>query len=518
MKILTAAQMRQAEQKCAAAGTTTAILMENAGRAVAESIKYEVKTSGINILILVGPGNNGGDGLVAGRYLRTYGFGVTIYIMGNRPESDVNLALARDHGLTVNDVNRVSINKFEEDLSNSGMVLDALLGTGKNRPITGKLGEILSTVMEARKRRSDLKIISLDLPSGLDADTGLVDSACLYADETITLGFPKLGLFNMPGMARVGSVKVVDIGIPQAMADSMIDYITAREIKDIIPPRPLISNKGTFGKVMVVAGSPRFTGAAYLACSGAMRVGAGLVTLAVPTSLHTALAAKLTEATFLPLPETKQGEMPPDAGSFLAAETDGYQTMLIGPGLSQSKSIIQMVNTLVFEKRDPQINLVLDADALNCLAQADISAEKWRGVSGGGILTPHPGEMARLTEMPVEKIQGDRIGTASRAAVAWGKVIVLKGAYSVIAAPDGRISVSPFANPGLASAGTGDVLAGIISGLSAQRMSPYDAAIAGVFIHGKAGDVVTCKLGDAGMIAGDLLPVIPGVIKSIKEG
>lgn len=517
MKILTAEQMRRAEQKCAVFGTTTDKLMENAGRAVAETIRNEAPSSGINILILTGPGNNGGDGLVAGRYLRTYGFGITIYSTGNRSDSDVNLVLAKEHGLTVSDINSISINRFEEDLSLSEIILDAVLGTGKIRPITGRLAEILYAVAEAKKRRPKLKIISLDLPSGLDADTGAVDSACLYTDETITLGFPKPGLFIMPGAERAGKIKVVDIGIPQEMGESSIEYVTARRVQDILPKRPLISNKGTFGKLLVVAGSPRYTGAAYLACNGAMRTGAGLVTLAIPASLQPILAAKLTETTFLPLPESKPGETSPDAGDYLTDEAKDYQTILIGPGLSQEKAAELLVKDLVYAKRDPKIDLVLDADALNIIAKEKITAERWRELPGGVILTPHPGEMARLIGISVDMIQSDRIGTTSTKACDWGKILVLKGAYTVIAAPDGRTAVSPFANPGLASAGTGDVLAGIISGLAAQHIPLFEAAVAGVYIHGKAGEMVTCNMGNTGTIAGDLLPVIPQVIKAIKE-
>jgi ADP-dependent NAD(P)H-hydrate dehydratase / NAD(P)H-hydrate epimerase len=517
MKVLTAAQMRQAEQKCAASGTTMDVLMENAGRAVAETIKNEVKTSGINILILVGPGNNGGDGLVAGRYLRTYGFGVTIYCTEPRPSSDMNLIRARDHGLAVTDINQVSGNKLEEDLSLSDIVLDSLLGTGKSRPISGKLAEIMNNVTEVKKRRPKLKIISLDLPSGLDADTGAVDPACLFADETITLGFPKPGLFNLPGAERAGNIIVVDIGIPHHMADSEIEYVTESMVRENLPERPLISNKGSFGKVMVAAGSARYTGAAYLACSGAMRVGAGLVTLAIPASLHPILAVKLTETTYLPLPESKPGEIIPESGDIIFEESVNYQTMLIGSGLGQGKPAAKMVRELVFEKRNPAIDLVLDADALNIISNERINSQRWRSISGGVILTPHPGEMSRLAGVPVEKIQSDRIGTASRAACEWGKVVVLKGAYTVIAAPDGRVAVSPFANPGLASAGTGDVLAGMIAGFAAQHIPLFNAALAGVYIHGKAGEIVTRNLGNAGVIAGDLLPVIPQAIKTIKE-
>jgi ADP-dependent NAD(P)H-hydrate dehydratase / NAD(P)H-hydrate epimerase len=513
MKVLTAEQMRQAEQRCSASGTTTDILMENAGRAVAEAIKNEIKTGGVNILILIGPGNNGGDGLVTGRYLRAYGYGVTFYCIGNRADSDKNVILAREHSLVINYLERISTNRFEEDLKKTDILLDALLGTGKNRPITGKLAEVLDIVAEEKKRRPEIKVISLDLPSGLDADTGAVDPKCLFADETITLGFPKTGLFNMPGVERVGKINVVDIGIMDNTAESTIAYITVDGVKTVLPKRPMISNKGSFGKVMVVAGSPRYTGAAYLACSGAMRAGAGLVTAVVSPEIQQILAAKLNETTFLPLPED-DGQ---DAAEIIEQEISSYQVLLAGPGLGQSEAAANLVKKIIFSNRHHKLRIILDADALNILAKEGAAEEVWQRITGDVILTPHPGEMSRMIGITVEKIQSNRIGTASRKAAEWNKVIVLKGAYTVIAAPDSKVAVSPFANPGLASAGTGDVLAGIISGLAAQGIPLFDAAVAGVYIHGTAGEMVTCNIGDTGMIASDLLTMIPLAIKAIKE-
>jgi ADP-dependent NAD(P)H-hydrate dehydratase / NAD(P)H-hydrate epimerase len=516
MKILTAEQMRKAEQKCAISGTPTSVLMENAGRAVAEAIRNEVNTNGLSVLVLVGPGNNGGDGLVAGRYLRTYGFGVNFYLIGNRPDSDVNVTLAREHGLSIVLADQKNLAQLEEWLSSADIVLDALLGIGKSRPVSGLLADILEMVSKTRKQRPGMRIIALDLPSGLDADTGVVDPACLFADNTITLGFPKPGLFIMPGAERAGKIQVVDIGISHDMAESQSELLTVEMVKPILPHRPLISNKGTFGKVMVVAGSINYTGAAYLACSGAIRAGAGLVTLAIPTSLHPILASKLVETTYLPLPENSPGEPGPEAAKMLARELDGYRTILIGPGLGKSRGTSELIESLIFNKNKSVIGMIIDADALNALSKHGFSTEIWQRMADDAILTPHPGEMARLTGMTVDQVQSDRLGLAARKAKEWHKIIVLKGAYTVIAAPDGRVLVSPFANPGLASAGTGDVLAGVIAGLVAQHVPLFDAAAAGVYIHGKAGEIVTSNLGDTGMAASDLLPVLPKVIKYIK--
>jgi ADP-dependent NAD(P)H-hydrate dehydratase / NAD(P)H-hydrate epimerase len=517
MKILTADQMRTVEQKCALAGTPAGVLMENAGRAVAEAIRNQTKNPGLSILVLVGPGNNGGDGLVAGRYLRTYGFGVNFYSVGSRPDSDVNVILAREHGLSTTVADRNNLDRLEQWLSSTDIVLDALLGTGKSRPVSGFLSDILKMVRVIKNQRPEMRIVALDLPSGLDADTGAVDPACLYVDETITLGFPKPGLFIMPGAERAGKITIVDIGIPHNLAESDTELLTDDMVKMLLPSRPLISNKGTFGKVLVIAGSVNYIGAAYLACSGAIRVGTGLVTLAVPSSLLPILAVKLTETTYLPLPDSRPGEPGSEAIRILVREIENYQTVLIGPGLGRNSTTAALIESLIFGKYELVTNWIIDADALNALSMFDTVSEMWQRLSGDAILTPHPGEMSRLTAMTVDRIQSDRLGLAKKKAKEWHKTIVLKGAYTVIASPDGQVAVSPFANPGLASAGTGDVLAGVIAGLVAQHIPLFNAAAAGVYIHGKAGENVKFALGDTGMTASDLLPVLPQVIRSIKD-
>jgi hydroxyethylthiazole kinase-like uncharacterized protein yjeF len=360
--------------------------------------------------------------------------------------------------------------------------------------------------------------VALDLPSGMDADTGAVDPACLHADDTIVLGYPKPGLFNIPGGDRVGRMRVVDIGIPAGLVEHSVAELANDDwVESILPLRPIVSNKGSFGKVMVVAGSVSFTGAAYLACSGALRVGAGLVTLAAPSSLQGALAAKLTEATHLPLPESAPGETVPGAAAIVRRGLDGYGVLLIGPGLGQGPSPTRLVKSLLMGQGRVTLPLVIDADGLNILAGQSPRGGVWRRLTDDAILTPHPGEMARLTGTDVSEIQRNRMGVARSMAGAWHKTIVLKGAYTVVAAPDGRIVVSPFANPALASGGTGDVLAGAIAGFVAQGRPLFEAAVAGVYVHGRAGDLVSRKLGDAGAVASDLLSELPLAIRGIKR-
>ena len=292
----------------------------------------------------------------------------------------------------------------------------------------------------------------------------------------------------------------------------MPELLTSDWAQAILPKRPFSANKGSFGKALVVAGSINYIGAAYLACNGALRVGAGLVTLAMATSLQPILASKLTEVTYLPLPESQPGIVSPEAAELVSRQSGQYNVLLLGCGLGQSQSAVEFVRSLLSGKELPA--LVLDADALNILAE---TADWWQQLTNNAILTPHPGEMARLCGLSVEEVQSDRSGIARRFAAEWRKTIVLKGAYTVIADPDGCCRVSPFANPGLASAGTGDVLAGAIAGLLAQGLSFFDAGTLGTYLHGEAGEMIKETLGDAGMIATDLLPALPVVIKQLKK-
>jgi len=517
VKILTITQMRRAEEECAKIGLPPSMLMENAGKAVAEEVRKILGTiNQQHILILIGPGNNGGDGLVAARHLHDWGAKVSLYLFSQRPPDDPNLRLVRERNLTcIEAAQDENLGRFDELLSSANAVIDALFGTGKSRPLRGIFRQALDRVSEAKKRRLGLRIIALDLPSGLNADSGAVDPACIYVDNTITLGFPKPGLFNSPGAERAGKIAVADIGIPSNLVESVTEeLITSESAKSVLPERPLQANKGSFGRVLVVAGSINYIGAAYLACSGAIRVGAGLVTLATATSLQPILASKLTEVTYLPLPESQPGIISLGAARLIHQELDHYNVLLMGCGLGQSQSAIRFIKSTLFRAKLALPSLVLDADALNTLAK---TPNWWQQLTDDAILTPHPGEMARLAGVSIDEVQSDRVGVAKKVALEWHKTIVLKGAYTVIAAPNGQSRISPIANPGLASAGTGDVLVGVIAGLLAQGLSLFDAAACGVFLHGEAGEMVSASLGNAGMIASDLLPVLPLVIKQLKE-
>ncbi len=518
MKVVTAEQMHHIDQTAAGIGLTTEILMENAGRAIAEETKKLLNGAiGKHILVLTGPGNNGGDGLVAARYLEDWGAEVSLYLCNRRSPDDANFKLVHERKIDIMSAEQdKTFTSLEQRLSVSEAVIDAIFGTGRSRTIEGLFKEVMGRVIAAKKNRPELFIIAVDMPSGLDANTGAVDPGCLYANATITLGYPKPGLYNFPGAERAGKVIIADIGIPPALAqDITTELITEDWARSVLPSRPASANKGSFGKIMVVAGSINYIGAAYLACMGAARTGAGLVTLGTAQSLLPILAAKLTEVTYIPLPEAGTGIISSRARSVLQQQLKDYNVLLMGCGLGQNAEVIKFIRSTLFDL--PQLrsmSLVLDADALNTLAQIP---QWWQRLGQDVILTPHPGEMARLIGVSLDKIQQERLEIAQKAAREWQKVIVLKGAYTIVAAPDGQTKISQEANPGLASAGTGDVLTGVIAGLRAQGLSSFDAAACGVYLHAQAGERVRQEMGNAGMLASDLLPILPRVIKTLKH-
>jgi NAD(P)H-hydrate epimerase len=509
--------MREIDRRAAASGITTDFLMENAGRAVAEAVRHFIDyIAGKTVLALAGPGNNGGDALVAARCLHEWGAIVNVYLLSGRTGEDKNLSLIKELDIPVFHIEKdAKLTKLQKLVSSSGVVIDGILGTGKVRPLEGSFKEILYLINGEKKRRPALVVTAVDIPTGLNADTGAVDPSCLLADLTVTLGLPKPGLYNFPGAEKAGKLVIADIGIPAELSSGIqTELMTAGWARAALPVRPAGANKGTFGRVLAVVGSENYIGAAYLACMGAARVGAGVVTLSTAKSLQPILASKLTEVTYAPLPETEKGTLSEKAAAAILSILPYYRVLLMGCGLGQlphTKSFIRSVLTGLPEK--PPV-MILDADALNIVSGMD---RWWKRLPADTIVTPHAGEMSRLMKLPIDEVQGNRFEICRRAASDWNKIVVLKGAFSIIAEPSGRARVSDAANAGLASAGTGDVLAGAIAGLAGQGISPFDAASLGVYLHAAAGELVKDELGDTGMLAGDLLPVLPKVIKGLKE-
>ena len=518
MKIVSVEQMRQLEEASASEGISTDTLMENAGLAVAREARSALgNVGGSPVLVLVGPGNNGGDGLVAARHLQRWGAAVTAYLVLQRRQGDPKLRLALEYGVT--SVSASDDNGFaalDHELARSRLVIEAVLGTGRARPLEGVVRDVMLRLSATRAIRTSMKVMALDLPTGLDADTGRVDPACPEADITVTFGYPKAGHFLFPGATKLGRLEVVDIGIPVHLAqDINTELLTSQWVKAKLPSRPLDAHKGDFGHTLVIAGSRNYPGAAYLASQAAARVGPGLVTLASPRSIYPIMASKLTEVIHLPLPEDESGMFHPDAAGLLREKLHQYSSLAIGCGFGRSDGLVAFLRELLFVEPQPTLPVVIDADGLNNLSRLE---GWWRDLKWPVVVTPHPGEMSTLTGVANSDIQARRWKAALEWSSRWGAVVVLKGAHTVTATPKGVCRVSPFANPGLASGGTGDVLTGIIAGLMSQGLSPGDAACCGVYLHGAVADMVRQELGDTGALAGDLLPRIPRTIKALREG
>ncbi len=468
------------------------------------------------VVFIVGPGNNGGDGLVAARHLHRWHSGVIVVILGPRPDDDPKRGLALDAGVAIVGEDDNPFAALERALPSAVLVVDAVLGIGASRPLEGSIRDAIKLVKAERARRSTLHVLALDVPTGIDADTGNTDPNALDADVTVTFGFPKHGHFRFPAAACVGRLVVADIGVPDALADDIADeVVTSSWARTQLPRRPLDSHKGSFGRVLALAGSRSYVGAAYLACMGAARSGAGYVTLAVTPMVQALVSAKLTESTYLLLPDDGDGVADPEAAGTLRDAMPACDALLVGCGLGQNDTTRLLLDRLLLSPVSLPLPAVIDADALNFLAS---TSGWWERLKADAVLTPHPGEMARLMKCGITEVESDRIGVARRAAAEWGVTVLLKGAFTVAASPDGRVRVLPFANPALATAGTGDVLAGCVAGLLAQGLPPFDAASLGAFLHASAGELAAGAIGEAGVIAGDLLPLLPKAMHTLRDG
>ncbi len=548
IKLFTVEEMVAAERAADAAGLSYAQMMETAGLRVAEAIMQRHDVAGRQVLVLVGPGNNGGDGLVAGRYLAEAGAKVAFYLLKPRPAAgDANMAHVEAMGLEVllADYDQ-RLRVLHHRLQITDILIDALLGTGASRPIAGPLAGLLGgvhAVIDAKREASGEKpalvslaapplpaeeaageanrpspvVVAVDCPSGLNCDTGEIDPLALAADLTVTFAGPKRGHFKFPGAAACGELVVADIGIdPQlpAVVAVPVEVATAGLARRLLPKRPPDGHKGTFGTALIAAGSIRYWGAPALSARGAFRSGAGLVTLAVPQRLRPALAGQFPEATYPAVTDTDL--LGVSTANLLLSSLKSYGAILIGPGLGEAGTFLGAMLDGLREPAEGQAPpLVVDADGLNLLAGMDDWPSR---LPPNAVLTPHPGEMSRLVGRSLNAIRDeDRIELAREKAAEWGHVVVLKGAYTVIAAPDGRTTLLPFANPLLAVGGSGDVLAGIIVGLLAQGLEPYEAAVLGGYLHGAAGELARDYWGDSGLLAGELADWVSHVRRGLLD-
>ena len=520
MRLVTAAEMRALEQRAFAAGVAEEALMARAGagvgRALAAWLGWTARGDGRRLLVLAGRGNNGGDAIIAARTLaEDVGAPVCVYLLGAR-EDDPLLAWTGAAGVPVATHGAAgSAALLRRWLSEAAVVLDGILGIGGRLPLRGPIAEALAVCREVRP--AGQRRVAVDVPTGVQADTGQADGVAFRADLTLATGPAKVGLFIHPGAEHAGRVQSVDIGVVPADAPSVLWRQEPPEVARSLPARPDDSNKGTYGKVLVVAGCERYIGAAGLAARAAVCAGAGLVTLAVPEAVRRALAGSSLETTYLTLPPDPEapGALGAQQAAAILDAAAGYDALAIGPGIGDHPAtrrlVLDLVAGLAGDGHAPPA--VIDADALNALS----AAGGWPHPEGlRWVLTPHPGEMGRLLGTGVPEVQADRLATARGAAAGWGQAVVLKGAPSIIAGPDGRACLSVFANAALASAGSGDVLSGTVAALLAQGLDPFAAAATGAYLHGLASERWRALNGDAGLGAARLAGCLPGAARALR--
>jgi hydroxyethylthiazole kinase-like uncharacterized protein yjeF len=474
-------------------GVSGLILMERAALAVLDAIKARFgDLSGRKVYLCCGKGNNGGDGLALARLLREEAVETTV-VLAFDPKLFQGLA-AQNYELAVRFGVRIVLWP-EVNLTEGDLIVDALLGTGAAGIPSGPLAEIIEAINLSGK-----PVVAIDLPSGVTVDTGQVNGAAVRAEATVTFGLLKPGLLCYPGAEYAGAVILKQVGFAKPLLEDPqlnLNILSATEIKTLLPKRPLTAHKGTNGHLLVVGGSPGMTGAVVLASQAALRSGSGLVTVGLRPGLP--FFEKPLEVLVKPWPEL-EAEL----------ESANFQSIVFGPGLSKLEDGQVFLFQLLERVKVP---MVIDADGLNLLAGNTNLDHQFKQSL---VFTPHPREMSRLTGLSVSAIQADRIGVARHFASEWKVTIVLKGAHTVIAAPDGQTFINPTGNPGMATAGTGDVLAGMIGGLLAQGLDVMKAAVVGTYLHGLAGDRIALERGTAGMIASDLISAIPIVIKKVQ--
>ena len=512
MYIVTARQMQELDSKTIQdIGIPGAVLMENAGRGTFEQmLRHFPDIRQRKVAVLAGKGNNGGDGFVIARCLLNHSGAVKVFLLAQAEtisgDAAINMrAFQRMGGAVAEIPDEAAWQRALPDIQHAGLIVDAIFGTGLSSAVTGLALRVIEDINKAGK-----PIVSVDLPSGIDASTGAVLGSAVKAHLTCTLGLVKQGLVVYPGASCAGKLEVIDIGIPQALVSSagLQDHLL--EEKDFtgkLPQRNPDSHKGTYGHAFIIAGSPGKTGAAAMAAQAAMRVGAGLVTIGIPAALNQILAIKVTEAMTEPLPDASAGFLGMDAWQRIQEVLPGKNVVAVGPGISDREETAALVFKILETAAVP---LVIDADGLNAVARNPDILKKAKAPV---ILTPHPGEMARLTGTTTQVVQTDRIAAARKFACEFGVTLVLKGARTVIAEPGGHAYINPTGNPGMASGGMGDVLTGMIAGFLAQGCDALFSAQLSAFLHGHIGDRISAQRGCVGILATDIINEIPGALQ-----
>ncbi|MBW2589653.1 MAG: NAD(P)H-hydrate dehydratase [Deltaproteobacteria bacterium] len=514
MYLVTTSEMQQIDRETIESfGIPGRVLMENAGLGATRVLLDQFDNIiNKNVGVIAGRGNNGGDGFVIARYLAQKGSDVTVYLLsesaGVKGNAAANLKLMTPLNVPVVEIpDEQSFLAHKTGMLHQEIWIDAILGTGLKADVKGYFKKIIEFINVLGK-----PVFSVDIPSGLNSDTGQVCGACIRAQATATFAFAKTGHILFPGAEYTGYLEIIDIGIPDYIAKSIgpkQHLLTQDRICSDFRPRILDAHKGTTGHVLVVSGSVGKTGAAAMTAMSAMRAGAGLVTLAIPESLNPVLETQVLEAMTYPLPETENGIIGESSFNKIMDLLSGKQCLAIGPGLGEAAETKKLIHRII---KESPVTIVIDADGLNNLAG---STEILKKAKSPLILTPHPGEMARLIDSTAGSVQKDRITCARKFSEKFNVHIILKGAKTIIAHPEGNIFINPTGNPGMASGGMGDVLTGIIAGLVAQGFSPESATHTGVYLHGAAADMLAENIGPFGYLATEVMNAIPGQIKLI---
>ena len=514
MIAVTAEQMREIDRLTIEKyGIPALTLMERAGEGVARAVLQRFASAAKNgVLVVAGKGNNGGDGLVVARLLKNQNIDCSVALLANRrelsPDAARNLQAFLDIKGNVVEIESSTLSLLQNQIAGTGILVDGILGTGTKNEITGLYAAVIAAMNDSGK-----PIVAIDIPSGLHTDRGAPLGVSVKAAMTVALGYAKLGEVIYPGLTFVGDLTVVDIGLAAeavAAVGGAAEVLDRDNVRPLVPLRRPDTHKGSYGHALVVAGSRGKTGAAILACRAAMRAGAGLVTLAAARPLNDIFAAALTEVMTEPIAADSAEDMETLDDDQWRRLLTHRSVLLFGPGIGVSGSTR---NNLRWLMRNLALPWVIDADGLNNLA---LDLERLRHARTAPILTPHPGEMARLVASDTAAVNGDRIGVARGFAQAHHCYVVLKGARTVIATPAGEVFINSTGNPGMASGGTGDVLAGILTALLAQGLSPVNAMKLGVYLHGLVGDQVAAERGQIGLIASDIIEALPTGLQTLS--
>lgn len=511
MRVVTSAEIQEIDRTSIRQfGIPGALLMETAGILTTRVILERFHAVGKKVTVICGTGNNGGDGFVIARHLQRQGVICSTVIVGKKEKLEgdalLNYRLLAGNSPDLRECRDNSqISMLTTLLHDSSLIVDALFGTGLSSPVKGLAEDVIAMINSSEK-----PAVAVDIPSGIDGSTGRICGVAVKASVTVTMGLPKAGLLLYPGAVFAGEIFVADIGFPQELTESVqngISLLTARRVAPFIPERHENAHKGTSGRAFLIAGSKGYTGAAALACESCLRSGAGLVTLAVPESLNAIMEAKLTETITCPYPDLKRPSDLRSVTDMLVKAAQGSRVIAAGPGIGRRVLTGRLIAGLTHSLHIPA---VLDADALYPGLAAPGNPER-------AVMTPHPGEMARLLGRSTEEIADSPVEICRECAERYNAITVLKGAHSLIATPEGEVYINPTGNAGMATAGMGDVLTGIITGFIAQGLPSHNAALLGVYVHGLAGDMAASSIGARGIVASDLISRIPGAIQCMRE-